>query len=265
MNSVPLVSVERVAAGVAVIRLNRQQKKNALDTAVLKALQTAVQDLSQYFPDVLAVVLTGAGSTFSAGADIKEMAAGDQGSVLEFIRLGALIFSELNEMPQATIAAIDGYAVGGGLELALACDLRVASEHVRLGFPEVGLGGVPGWGGTVRAQELIGRGHATKLVLTGELIDADEAYRIGLVNYVVPASGLMEKSLQLAGVLASKSASALRMAKLALHAASPYKAGSHAPIEQFANLVCGLTKERHAALSGFGDGRSHLSSPMKDQ
>lgn len=257
MTSGSMVFIDRPASGVARVRLGRENKKSAFNTALLTDLQTAMSTLAADFPNTRAIILTGAGSAFSAGADIKEMAQGDEASVLEFIRFGAEVFSALRDMPQPIVAALSGYALGGGLELALACDLRMASEDLQVGFPEVGIGGVPGWGGTVRAQEIVGRGHAARLILTSEFIDAAEAGRIGLVNFVVPATELAQRALALATLLASRSPQALKMAKLALNAGSPYRARQQSAIEQFTNMICTRTTEREAALSGFGSGSRH--------
>lgn len=252
-----MVSVDRPASGVARVRLGRERKKNAFNTALLTDLQAAMAALAADFPNTRVIILTGAGSTFCAGADIKEMAESDEAAVLEFVRFGAEVFSTLQEMPQPIIAAIGGYALGGGLELALACDLRIAGADAQLGFPEVGIGGVPGWGGTVRAQEIVGRGHAARMIFTSEFIGADEAGRIGLVNFVVPIAELAERSMALATQLAARSPQALKMAKLALNAGSPYRARAQSAIEQFTNMICTRTKEREAALTGFGNASGH--------
>jgi enoyl-CoA hydratase len=176
---------------VATITINRPDKLNALDDATIAELGAAIDEVVSR-KDIGGAIVTGAGpKAFVAGADISELAT--QGSLDGRARamLGQRIFTRFEQSPKPVIAAVNGFALGGGLELALACHIRIASENAKLGLPEVKLGIGPGYGGTQRLPRLIGRGRALQLILTAEMTDAAEAYRIGLVNKVVPAAELM--------------------------------------------------------------------------
>jgi enoyl-CoA hydratase len=181
---------------VAIVTVNRPEKLNALNAAVIAELGDVAGRIGKD-PAIRGVILTGAGSkAFVAGADIGEIAA--QGPVDGKARAleGQRVFRSLEQCGKPVIAAVNGFALGGGCELAMACHLRVASEQARFGQPEVKLGIGPGYGGTVRLPRLVGKGRALELLLTGQMIDAQEAYRIGLVNRVVPADRLMSESEQ---------------------------------------------------------------------
>jgi enoyl-CoA hydratase len=176
---------------VATITINRPEKLNALDDATIAELGAAIDEVVAR-ADIGGAIVTGAGAkAFVAGADISQLAT--QGSLDGRARamVGQRIFSRFEQSPKPVIAAVNGFALGGGLELALACHLRLASDNAKLGFPEVKLGIGPGYGGTQRLPRLIGRGRALQLILTAEMVDAAEAYRIGLVNKVVPAGELL--------------------------------------------------------------------------
>jgi enoyl-CoA hydratase len=179
-----------VADRIATITVNRPDKLNALNDALMDELRTAIADARRR-ADVGAVLLTGAGRAFIAGADITELA--DQSATEGKARAerGQRVFRRFETSPKPTLAAVNGFALGGGCELAMACHMRIASEAARFGQPEVKLGIVPGYGGTQRLPRLVGKGRALELLLTGEMIDAAEAYRIGLVNRVVPAAELI--------------------------------------------------------------------------
>lgn len=183
-----LLSVD-VADRIATITVSRPDKLNALNDALIGELGDAI-DAAREQEEVGGVILTGAGRAFVAGADIGEMV--DEGP-LEMARRaerGQRVFRRFESSPKPVVAAVNGFALGGGCELAMACHLRIASEAARFGQPEVKLGILPGYGGTQRLPRLVGRGRALQLLLTGAIIDAAEAYRIGLVNQVVPADEL---------------------------------------------------------------------------
>jgi enoyl-CoA hydratase len=202
---------------IAVVTVNRPDAMNALDVATLTQLRDALLDLRDD-SEVRVVVLTGAGErAFVAGADIKYMSGLDPEQAKEWGDLGHTVGQLLETNPQPTIAAINGFALGGGCELALACDLRYASGTARLGQPEINLGIIPGWGGTQRLARVCGLAVAKDLILTGRTVDADEALRLGLVNAVYEPGELIERSLETARHLASKSPVALRAAKAALN------------------------------------------------
>lgn len=185
------IVLETSGDGIALVTISRPQKLNALNAETMRELDEA---LGQAGADrsIRGLILTGAGDkAFVAGADIQELAALDPVAAREMALRGQSIFRRLETSPKPSIAAINGYAMGGGLELAMSCTLRVASTNAKLGQPEVKLGIVPGYGGTQRLPRLIGRGRALELLLTGEPVDASDAYRIGLVNHVVAPEGLL--------------------------------------------------------------------------
>ena len=179
-----------VADRVATLTVNRPDKLNALNDATIRELGAAAQELRAR-GDVAGIFVTGAGSkAFVAGADIGELATHGPLEARELSRRGQRVFAMFAESTKPVIALINGFALGGGCELALACHIRIAAEGARLGLPETKLGTAPGYGGTQRLPRLVGQGRALELILTGEMIDAAEAHRIGLVNKVVPAAEL---------------------------------------------------------------------------
>ncbi|MEO6057352.1 MAG: enoyl-CoA hydratase-related protein [Gemmatimonadales bacterium] len=183
-----------LADGIARITINRPDKLNALNAAVIAELEEAVGRVERD-GDVRAVLLTGAGSkAFVAGADITEIGGQDATAGRARALAGQRMMRRLERCGKPVVAAVNGFALGGGCELAMACHLRIASEGARFGQPEVKLGIGPGYGGTVRLPRLVGRGRALELLLTGAMIDAQEAWRIGLVNRVVPAGDLLAES-----------------------------------------------------------------------
>ncbi|HKG96027.1 MAG TPA: enoyl-CoA hydratase-related protein [Gemmatimonadaceae bacterium] len=175
---------------IATLTLNRPDKLNALNDATMRELGAAIDEVRER-DDVAALIVTGAGRAFVAGADISELAAQGPVEARRRATRGQTVYRKFETSPKPTLAAINGFALGGGCELAMACHVRLASEAARFGQPEVKLGILPGYGGTQRLPRLVGRGRALQLLLTGEMIDAAEAYRIGLVNRVVPAGELM--------------------------------------------------------------------------
>ncbi len=197
--------------GVAVVTIDRQDALNALNVETLTELRDRLKEVAED-AEIRAVVLTGAGEkAFVAGADIKYMSSLEPGQAKEWGALGHAAANLLEQMAKPTIAAINGFALGGGCELALACDLRYASERAKLGQPEINLGIVPGWGGTQRLARVCGVGVAKDLIYTGRTIDAETAYRVGLVNRVVDP--VLDAALETARELASKSPVALALAK----------------------------------------------------
>lgn len=204
--------VER-EAGVAVLTVNRPKALNAMNQATLAELAQAARELDAD-PSVHVVVVTGAGEkAFVAGADITEMASFGPLQAEEHARKGQAAVAALERMRKPVIAAINGYALGGGLELALACDIRLASENAQVGLPEVSLGTIPGFGGTQRLARAVGAALAKELVFTGRRVKADEALRIGLVNRVVPQAELLATAKQLARDILANGPQAVRLAK----------------------------------------------------
>jgi enoyl-CoA hydratase len=206
-----LVTLERDGA-VALLTLSRPEKLNALDPAIIAALDARIDELLRA-GDVRCAILTGAGKAFVAGADIAAMAKLTPVEALRFASAGHALGAKLEALPFPIIAAVNGFALGGGCELALACDFIVASEKAKLGQPEVNLGVIPGFGGTQRLARRVGVGRARELVYTGAMITAAEAQAMGLVNRVVPADDLIKVVKEIAATIATKGPLAIAAAK----------------------------------------------------
>jgi enoyl-CoA hydratase len=204
---------------VAVVTIDRPDKLNALNAEVVAELGQVFRDLRED-DAVRGVILTGGGEkAFVAGADIGELAKMDSVSGVAVSRDGQEVFRMIERFPKPVLAAVGGYALGGGFELALACHLRLASENARFGLPEVGLGIIPGYGGTIRLARLVGLGRAIELTLTGEQIRAERAHDIGLVSGVVPRDELMDRARTLMGTITAKGPVAVRMALESIYGA----------------------------------------------
>ncbi|MBM7867726.1 crotonase [Heliobacterium gestii] len=212
--------IYETAGSIAIVTINRPKALNALNRALLLELDQAFAAIADN-RSIAAVIVTGAGEkSFVAGADIAEMSAFDLAEARAFSRLGQRAFQRIEELPQPVIAAVNGFALGGGCELAMACDFRIASVNARFGQPEVTLGVIPGFGGTQRLPRLVGQGMAAQLLYTGDMIGSDEALRIGLVNKVVPAESLIEEAKAIAGRIAGRGPLAVIAAKAALREGS---------------------------------------------
>ncbi len=196
------IDIERADA-VATITINRPEALNALDSASLERLLARIQETG-HDPGIRAIILTGAGDrAFAAGADITEMLNMDAQQALGFAKLGQMVCAALESALSPVIAAVNGYALGGGCELALACDFRICSENAVFGQPEVTLGIPPGWGGTQRLPLLVGLGIAKEMIYTGRRVTAEQALAIGLVNRVVPLEQLMKSAWEMAAQIAA--------------------------------------------------------------
>jgi len=207
--------VERKGAA-ALVTFNNPKALNALTVPVFEALEEALTALAAD-DEVRALVLTGAGEkAFVAGGDIGFLATLDVAKARSFALLAQRVLDKIEAFPKPVVAAVNGYALGAGCELCMACDLRVAAETARFGQPEVKLGIIPGFAGTQRLARLVGKARAKELIFTGEMITAAEADRIGLVNRVVPTERLMEETLDLVAIITAKSASAIRLSKEAI-------------------------------------------------
>ena len=207
-----------VADQIATVTIDRPKALNALNTETLSELKECFSELEKQ-KDVRVVILTGGGNkSFVAGADISEMvnATPAEGRAMSLLAMEA--FNKLENMPQVTIAAVNGYALGGGCEISMSCDIRIAADNAVFGQPECGLGIIPGFGGTQRLARLIGKGRAKELIFTCDRIDAQEAYRIGLANQVVPAGELMDACRKTAEKILSKGSYAVSIAKSMINA-----------------------------------------------
>jgi len=240
--------------GVARITINRPEARNALDIETRKELLAALDDVERD-ESVRVVVITGAGEkTFVSGADIKMLSEMDFRQIMEFSESplgGQTLYKRIEEFSKPVIAAINGLCLGGGLELAMACDIRIAAENAKFGQPEVNLGIMPGAGGTQRLPRLVGPGMAKLLCFTGDIIDAKEAERIGLVERVVPLEKLEEETMKIAKTLASKSPLTLRLIKRAINMAmnTPLDAGLR--FESHALGICFASEDKAEGMRAF--------------
>ena len=203
--------------GICTVTINRPDKLNAMNTDVARALVSTFEIIG-HDDGIRAVILTGEGEkAFSAGADIRYMARISPDESVEYAKLGQLVTSTVELLRQPTIAAINGFALGGGCELAMSCDIRIAADTAMLGQPEVTIGIPPGWGGTQRLTRIVGVAKAKELVYTGAMIKADDAKAIGLVNQVVPLASLREEALKMARQIAKNSSMGVQMSKVAIN------------------------------------------------
>ena len=233
-----------VSDRIATITINRPKSLNALNRATMQELSDALEEIAGR-KDVGVVLLTGAGEkAFVAGADVSEMREFTPLQVLEFSRFGNGVLGNIERLPQPVIGVINGFALGGGCELAMACDILVASDNAKFAQPEVNLGIIPGWGGTQRLPRLVGRNIAKEIALTGEMISAQRAYEIGLVNRVVPQAVLMETARGIAGKILEKGPVAVSTAK------SVMNRGIDLDLES----ACALEAKAFAIMFSTGDG-----------
>ncbi|MCY7783600.1 MULTISPECIES: enoyl-CoA hydratase [unclassified Bacillus (in: firmicutes)] len=240
---------------IAVITLNRPQAANALSAEMLRNLQLILQKI-EFNSNIRCVILTGTGEkAFCAGADLKERIKLKEDQVLESVSLIQRTAALLEALPQPVIAAMNGSALGGGLELAMACDLRIAAESAMLGLPETGLAIIPGAGGTQRLPRLIGRGKAKELIYTGNRVTAHKAKEIGLVEQVTAPRDLMPKAEELAAVISANGPIAVRQAKFAINKGLETDLATGLAIEQKAYEHTIPTKDRREGLQAFQEKR----------
>ena len=243
--------VVRQTEAITTIRLNRPDKLNAVDREMLNILDAEVSRLHQD-ESVRVVVLEGSGErAFCVGADLNHIATFAPADIRKWVNDGNRVLSRLANLPVPVIAAVHGYAVGGGLEFALACDLRIASEDSSFGLPEITHGWFPGWGGTHRLLNVIGEAKAKEMVLLGERIDAQTAQDLGLVNRIVPREALTTEVQQIAESLAQKSPVAVRAAKAALTRNPMPEDGYEISYEALALSTCFTTPEVQEGLEAF--------------
>ncbi len=238
-----------VDEGIGIVTINRPQVRNALDRQTVRELADVI-NFVEHNDKIKVVIFTGAGEkAFVAGADVAALL---ERTVLEtYFNENQAILSQLAAMKKVTIAAVNGVALGGGCELALACDLRIASDNAKLGQPELTLGILPGAGGTQRLSRLIGVAKAKELILTGDIIDAAEALRIGLVNKVVPLGEAVQSAIEMARKILLKGPTAVCIAKEVINLGINTDLNSGLFIERLAQTVLFSTEDRHEGLSAF--------------
>lgn len=225
---------------IAVVTINRPDKLNALNNETLSELHSLFNIL-KYDENVYVIILTGSGEkAFVAGADISELNKLDMLEAKKFAEFGQSVFNSIEDFDKPVIAAVNGFALGGGCELALACHIRIASDNAKFGQPEVNLGIIPGYGGTQRLARIVNTGRAMEMILTGDLVDANTAYEIGLVNKVYQQSDLLSKAWEMAAKIAAKGQIAIKFAIKAVNSVKqlPLREGQNIEASLFA-LCCG--------------------------
>lgn len=236
---------------IGVLTINRPDRMNAISNELTSELKKFLDEIEND-DELRVLVITGAGDkAFVAGADINELVDRDALIGRRVSRQRQEIFSRIENLHVPAIAAINGYALGGGLELALACSIRVCSDKAQFGAPEVKLGIIPGDGGTQRLPRLVGLGRAMEIILTGDFIDAEEAYRIGLVNKIVPHEELMEKAMELAKKIASRPPLAVRYAKETVNRSLEGSTVSGFALESFLHALSCTTEDKKEGVSAF--------------
>ena len=235
--------------GITVLKISAPKSLNALNSTILKELDDFVGHLDA---KTRVLIITGDGEkSFVAGADISEMAHLNEPQGQEFGRLGAQVFRRIELLPIPVIAAVNGFALGGGCELAMACDIRIASSKAKFGQPEVGLGIIPGFSGTYRLPKLIGQGYAKEMIYTGKVIRADEALRIGLVNAVYEPEELMGKAMEMAAMMLKNAAIAIRLAKQSINEGYDLDADDAIALENKLFGQCFATKDQKEGMDAF--------------
>lgn len=235
---------------IAIVTIDRPEALNALNGTVITELELVVAALEND-RDVRCMILTGEGRSFVAGADIGEQYPLNLDGGRRWGQRGSALLRRIEKLEFPTIAAVNGFALGGGCELAMSCDIRVASEKATFGMPEVGLGITPGFGGTQRLQRIVGMSTAMELVLTSRTIDAQEALQIGLVKHVYPADVMLDKALELADLIASRPQVAVRQAKQAIRIGKQIDINSAIAFESEAFGLCFSTEDQKDAMHAF--------------
>ena len=235
---------------IGLITMNRPEALNALNDQVIRDLD-AVLDQVEAREDILVAVITGSGRSFVAGADIGQMSELTAAQAKEFGVLGNRVFLKLEQLTKPTIAAVNGFALGGGCELAMACDIRIASEKAKFGQPETGLGITPGFGGTQRLPRIVGTARAMELILTARNISAAEALEMGLVSHVYPPEELLDKAMELAQAIAANAQVAVRQSKAAIRRGLQTDMATGVAYESEAFALCFATEDQKDAMKAF--------------
>lgn len=249
MSDFKTIKIE-VSGAICTLTIDRPEALNALSTQVLKELSQALDEVAAQ-PEIRVLVLTGAGRSFVAGADISEMSEFTPEEALNFGKIGSAVFRKIELLPIPVIAAVNGFALGGGCELAMACDIRYASDKAKFGQPEVGLGIAPGFSGTQRLPRLVGAGLASELIFTARVIKADEALAIGLVNKVVTSDELMPVVYSLAEEIATKSPFAVSASKQAIQRGLQADIDTGIAIENYLFSHCFSSDEQKEGMTAF--------------
>jgi len=237
--------------GICTVKINRPEKLNAMNMDAAKELTEVFENLGKD-DSVKVIILTGEGDkAFSAGADIEYMSKISADESEEYAKLGQLVTGTVENVKQPTIAAINGFALGGGCELAMSCDIRIAANTAKMGQPEVTIGIPPGWGGTQRLMRIVGIAKAKEMVFTGKMIKAEEAREIGLVNQVVELSTLMDETMKMAKTIAGNSSIAVRMSKAAMNKGRNADLDTGLGIELLAWRNCFTHPDREERMTSF--------------
>ncbi len=235
--------------GITILKISAPKSLNALNSTILKELSDCVSHLDAA---TRVLIITGDGEkSFVAGADISEMAHLNEAQGYEFGRLGAQVFRAIETLPIPVIAAVNGFALGGGCELAMACDIRIASSKAKFGQPEVGLGIIPGFSGTYRLPKIVGQGYAKEMIYTGKVIRADEALRIGLVNAVYEPEQLMEKAVEMAQMMLHNAPVAISLAKQSINEGYDLDADAAIALENKLFGKCFATSDQKEGMDAF--------------
>ena len=240
---------------VGILMINRPKAMNALNVETLQEIQMGIQEVRNH-PEAKVLIFTGAGEkAFIAGADISEMRGMNSIEALNFSKLGHLTLKMLEDLDRPVLAAVNGFALGGGTETALACDFIYASENAKFGLPEVTLGVFPGFGGTQRLPRLIGKGKAKELIMTGKMISSQEAFALGIVNRVFPQASLLEETKKVASRIAANGAVAVRLAKTVINAGFNMELNEACSLESYAFSFGFSTEDQKEGMTAFMEKR----------
>lgn len=235
---------------IGLLKINRPKVLNALNSKTLDELKEAI-DLVRDDEEIFVLIISGEGRAFVAGADIEEMKDMNSIEARSFAEKGLSLFRTIEEMEKPVIAAVNGFALGGGCELAMACDIRLASKKAKFGQPETGLGITPGFGGTQRLSRLVGPAKAKEIIFTGDMIDGEAALKIGLVNTLVEAEEVMEASLNMAKKIASKGQLAIKYSKTAINSSLDVDLDTGMKMERELFALCFSTQDQKEGMSAF--------------